>query len=528
MIDDIEKYFERFGEINYVEIHHETNTYYGLIEFQTPDAAETVLSIKKHYIDDGHRIEVKEAEAWHQPDHILNALDNHCLRMILSHLNQPDLSNAANACIRFNQQAKAIFATKFKQLNLTHFSNREAKIALQTFGPLAQSIDINSFHRFEIEILILIAQLCDASMLRELKITDFLFRNKLHADIRDDTALTKLERLSLNFCYLKKSAMDFLALCGELKILHLNNCSFYDDIQLPHFHALDELRLDCGIGIGNQHLNEIIAAHPTLRRLSLVQLGYPNVCASRTMYTIGQHLSNLQELEFNMHTFNRTEFAASIICLGKLASLKVLKLNLNSQSADLNVLIAKAIPIERMRLSKGIMSTETFKTIAQMEKLKALELCDIDGLNDENLIELAKGMGPRLEQLQLKESTAVKLTTIGLKKMLDHATKLSFLALRSTTIEIDADDYKAMVSTLRKRPENIGLVIELSGVGDQVEISEKVRMEHCDVLRIDENVLLDSERSSPYYCYESDSSIDLFDIDDFEYGHSSFDMLDSD
>lgn len=519
MSDEIEKYFVQYGQLNYMEIHQENSEFYGLIEFKATQVAKTILSIEAHYINGDYKVEVQEAEPWYQPDHILNALDNDCLQMILSNLNQLDLTSAANVCTRFNEQAKAVFSSKFKKLDLARFSNDEAKIALQTFGSLIRSIDINSFHRFEMEILIMIIKFCKKCVLKELKITDFLFKNKMHNGIDIDTALTKLEKLSLNFCFLKKSAMNFLALCTELKILHLNNCSFYDDIHLPKFNQLDELRVDGGVGIGNLHLNGFIASHPTLRKLSLAQVGYPSVCASKTMLTIAQNLPNLLELEVNMNTINRTEFAASLFCLGTLTSLKVLKLNLNSQPvANLNVLIQKTIPIEHLRLSNGTIGIVTAETISKMTKLKVLELCDIDGLTDGNLIELAKGLGNRLERLQLEESTAANLSAIGLKKMLAYTTQLSFLSLKSTTIGIGTDDYKTMISTLRKRPNNIRLLIELSGYGDQVEISEQISMENCDLLQIIENFAVDSYSSSQYYYNDdTDSSIDLFDYDDYVY-----------
>lgn len=521
MINETEAYFEQFGELNYTEIYQENNAYYGLIEFKTVETAQRVLSIGKHSIN-GYKVEIKVAEPWHQPDHILNVLDNDCLRAILSNLNQLDLTNAANVCDRFNQQAKAEFSTnKLKKLNISQCSYEEAKKVLKTFGSLTQSIDINSFHRFEIEILLMITKSCKVSVLKEIKITDFQFANKLRNDIKVESALTKLERLSLNFCCLKKSAMDFLAVCIELKVLHINNCFFYEDIHLPKFRKLDELRLDGGIGINNNHLNDFIALHPTLTKVSLLQHGFSNICASKTLRTIVQNLPHLVELELNLHTFNRAEFAETLSCLGSLASLKMLKLNLNSQSAaHLNVLTAKAIPIENMRLIKGKIDTETIKIISKMKKLKVLEFCNIDGLNDENLIELAKGLGSQLEKLQMEESTAANLTSIGLKKMLAYTTKLSFLALKSTTIVIDMDDYKSILRTLQKRPEEIGLFLILSGIGDQIEVSENILMKNRDTLRIDEKIEdLGSNNSSPYY-YDTDSSIDSSDNDDNDFEYS--------
>lgn len=120
----------------------------------------------------------------------------------------------------------------------------------------------------------------------------------------------------------------------------------------------------------------------------------------------------------------------------------------------------------------------------------------------------------------MEESTAANLTSIGLKKMLAYTTKLSFLALKSTTIVIDMDDYKSILRTLQKRPEEIGLFLILSGIGDQIEVSENILMKNRDTLRIDEKIEdLGSNNSSPYY-YDTDSSIDSSDNDDNDFEYS--------
>lgn len=52
---------------------------------------------------------------------------------------------------------------------------------------------------------------------------------------------------------------------------------------------------------------------------------------------------------------------------------------------------------------------------AQMKHLKILELFDIGNLTDELMIELAKSLGSKLEELQFKGFTARDLTTIEAK-----------------------------------------------------------------------------------------------------------------
>lgn len=174
----------------------------------------------------------------------------------------------------------------------------------------------------------------------------------------------------------------------------------------------------------------------------------------------------------------------SICYLGQLSSLKVLKfdLNWNSDIPLKAVLTSIASSIEHMKLSNGKIDIETVDVILQMKQLKMLELYDIIGLTDELMIKLAKGLGSQLEQLHLKSSTAKNLTTIGLKKMLTFATKLSLLTLESTKMVVDEDDYKVMLQTLQKRPEKIMLSFELNG--GQVDVPKTILIENRDTFFI--------------------------------------------
>lgn len=114
-----------------------------------------------------------------------------------------------------------------------------------------------------------------------------------------------------------------------------------------------------------------------------------------------------------------------------------------------------------------------------MKQLTVLELRDIRNLTDEHMITLAKGLGLKLEQLQLGGSTAKNLTMVGLKKMLPFTTKLSLLTIESKKITIGADDYEEMLSTLKKRPKPVKLRIELTArVRGQVQVNEQVQNEN--------------------------------------------------
>lgn len=216
------------------------------------------------------------------------------------------------------------------------------------------------------------------------------------------------------------------------------------------FNQLKELRVNEVLWSNELFLN-IIALNLSLMKISFRSFTNDVLRAPEIMHTIIQNRPNLQELQldvlfpFFVREKTLTETRAY---LGGLKSLNVLKFNLNWESTALlvSVLTTNAIPIANMHLFNGTIDTEAINDISKMQQLKILKLDDIRGLTDEHIIELAKSLDLRLEKLQLDGTTAKNLTTSGLKKMLPFATKLSLLTVESTTIKIDADDYKAMLN----------------------------------------------------------------------------------
>lgn len=119
------------------------------------------------------------------------------------------------------------------------------------------------------------------------------------------------------------------------------------------------------------------------------------------------------------------------------------------------------------------------------------------------MIELGKGLGHQLEELKLLNSTAKNLTTIGLKKMLPFATKLSLFTLHSEAITIDLDDYRMILDAVKQRPEKQSLSIELSGKIGQVLVPKAILLENWNTLNIKE-VVNESNEEDTYYDYSPD------------------------
>lgn len=503
MNDQIKSYFEQFGEVKSLEIYQENC---GLIEFKKVESASAVLFSETHHID-GCAVQVKFAESCYQPDHILKALDDDCLREILSYLNALDLSKAAAVCTRFNGLAKSKFSThKYRKMDLTKCGYGEAKTALKHFGPLCQSIDIGGYNLFpkssgtvDGENVLSLIDECCTTTLEELKLNGFhfkkerQFRRNARFPIHDDTVWMQfqasLKKIYLNRCYLSKSTGNLLFDCNELKVLHLEKCSVDGGTYVQKFDNLDELRLTEIRGFDGGLLNRFIELNPTLTKLAVCRIEFP-IHPSNIIATVVKNLRNLEEFELDMLVLQPAQiekFVKCVIILSTVTSLKVLKLNLNNLPCGLpsRAFVMKDTPIEYMQLSHGKISTKCVTYITQMKRLKVFELNEIAGLIDDHMIELAKGLGHQLEKLRFTGSTAVNVTMDGLKNMLPYATKLNLLSLGSTKIKIDAESYEVMLNILQNRPEKVKFLLKLRDSGGKVEVSEKVLMENDDVFSIE-------------------------------------------
>lgn len=504
MHDQIKSYFERFGEVSSIEIQqkdNETGSHFGLVEFKLTETATTVLASNgAHRIGDCD-VQVKAADPWLQPDQILNALDDHCLRMILSNLNLVDLANAANVCIRFKANAESTFLSKFKKLDVIPCSRKEVKTLLPAFGSIAPSIHI-SLPYDECVVLSMIARYCTS--MRELTFGDFWFEFNLFHDMK----FGNVEKLSFSWCGLQSKINQLLSSCTKLKSLCIKHCS-YDpsSFDWPEFNELQELRLVGFPSAYDRLLNDIISKNPKISKFTLLGLtDHNSISHSRIIRAIVQNLPNLEDVEFNMPTaFVEDDFDVAIRCLADLTHLKVLKINLNEKSAaPLTAAITEnESKIEHLQLIRGTFNAEAIGNISQMKQLTVLELCNMSYFTDERMIELVGKLGPHLERLEIRGYTGEDLTTIGLKKMLPFAAKLSNLTLKSTEMTIDADDYKDILKTLQKRAEKLKFSFEFISGGEKVNVPKAIQVDNHHILHIDEK--------------QSDGCFDEFRSGFFEY-----------
>lgn len=533
MSHKIEEYFARFGEVNSMEILQEGDIQYALIEFKKVEAAERILAAVNHCIEDCH-VKVKAADPWHQPKQILNALNEHCLLEILSKLSLVDLTNAANVCKLFNLRARAVFSTKYQRLNLTKCSIEQAKNVIQTFGSLTHSIEINGFPESvtctsndyygspdviygpenDSEILSMIDSCCTGA-LRELKLIDYDFEETHYGEKLHVSALSTLENLTLQSCQLTRNVKGLLKLCKELKTLEFNKCSSsHGDYCMLKYKKL-ELRLVKKPEFSDRNLKRFMTLNPTLIKLSFEAVGR-DISLSETLRSIAKHLPNLHELEFKYCSYC-DDFAEGLHHFAKLTSLKILGIDLTTITAKqlCDVLTANDIPIEHLKLNFGKIDKAAIESISQMKNLKILTFSGTN-CTDDDLVELAKYLGHQLDELELLHSTAQNLTTIGFKKMLTFAKKLSRFIINSGTITIDLDDYESMLDTIKKRLERRSLLLELSGQSSQIFIPKEMLLENCNILNIKE-----VDKSSIEECTDYDDDSSNSDSDQFTYDYDS-------
>ncbi|XP_055297005.1 uncharacterized protein LOC129565798 [Sitodiplosis mosellana] len=528
--DKIKKYFEDFGQVESVEIHANKSFQSCFVRFKDV-ASATALNMRQHRIENVE-VNVRAADLSCQPDfqplwipldqdsasHILIVLDDDCLREIFKHLNQIDLSSAAEVCVRFNQQAKDTFAKKYKHLDLSYddcsymeeIKKDSVKCLLHNFGSTIYSLDVDE-RRLQSgpNYQYLISMYC--TQLKKLKLSHFA------VSIEVKPLLKMLEQLHFSWCDNLGDVENLLVICDELKVLRIEDCYVGGTAIQRKFGKLEEFYFSNNT-YENNELNRFIGLNPSLLKLSVTgNTDYSDL--SETARLISQGLPKLLELEFQMFSTSHDFFQK----LGKFESLRVLKFNLYSRSATLLLkhLVENETPIEHLKLSDAKIDAEGIEYISQMKLLKIIDLSLTESkFTDEHFIKWAKDLS-HLQELHLTELTSfdldtdssIKISTIGLKKMLSHAHKLTLLKLTSVhSISIDVDDYKAMLKTVGNRPEKVKLLFEITSDGDKVNVPDETLAANREVFYIDEHVEVKSIKD-----YDSDDCNDSYDYYDYDF-----------
>lgn len=511
MEDATKAYFMQFGEVKSVGMHHNGDVDFSFVEFRTTEAASAVLSNATHRIANCD-IEVKAAEPWHQPDHILNALDDDCLREVFKHLNKWDLTNAADVCVRFKQRAKEAFSVKYKKVSLYfhEFMEEPNEELLCIFGPMIQSLWIErEFGELYDDIVLKWIEEKTTSELKVLKLSKFTIDGKI--DIH--STLANLEKLELDRCnlvsyyYVNK---PLLAACIELKTLQIKQTNYRDFKCInQQFPKLEEISLVDSSALNDADLIGFVTLNPTLKKL-VIENNH-NVKSVEIIRVISQHLRNLVELGIDQCFDKVDKFQRYVLSLSQLNSLETLKINFNSMSIAplMEGLATNCVPIENLMLKNGRIDTEAIESMSQLKQMKTLVLNDIDGLSDERFIGLAMTL-PQLQKLNLDGLTAKGISSIALKEMLPYAIKLSLLSFaKECDFLIDVDDYEAILKTVQSRPEKVHLLVKIKGYGGIVDVPEEILAGNREWLYIDEEIEEDYEDDDYGYTKYSDTYCDF-------------------
>lgn len=463
MIDKIRGYFERYGEVESIDLRAKDDIQWGYVQFKSAINAANVLSDSDHRIDDCV-IKVEAAHQWKQPNNILNALDDQCFYNIFKFLDLSDLANVADVCVRFNQQAKKAFSTsELKRMVLpcsryvVNNQPNEMRKIVRHFGANLQSLSIDTKSRGGNHYLLRAMLEYCSDELKELRLESFL----IEKDAPNLGPLfSGLEKLEMANCVVEIELDQSMASCDGLKSLRFDNCHLkYDKcIGRTFGHLKRAFILDTNFSA--DIVRQFIVSNPTITELSIKGIEHRVLCA------IGENLAYLQNLEF----VNRAYYLSGILrggddmlTIAQLKFLKRLKLNLNyayDWTRLLNALHANNVLIEHLGLGGVLICDSVVESICKMNQLEILDIDDFLSLTKDDLIKMAKRL-PELLELRLLESYC-EVDFIDVKEILQYAGKLKFLSLRSRErgYIININDYNQILHILKSRSGQLCLRID--------------------------------------------------------------------
>lgn len=515
MENEIKEYFSQFGDVNRIQLHHEGDLHCGYVEFKTVDGATTALSTSVHRVANCD-VQVKAAEPEHQPDHMLNALDDDCLREIFKYLDEIDLCNAAEVCVRFNQHAKEaissqIEACEFPEAFRFSVHSNLFEQLLRPFGCLIHSLLIRD-NDSGVDTLKMVHKHI-SSRLKWLTISNL----RIHEHLNIHSMFANLETLEIvSGSFLESNLNELLANCSELKILIIRSndseegCFFNfileENCLNQQFSKLEEAYF-LGGSMTNDSLNNFIILNSSLKKLALRKIFL--LSAQDLLPIIGQHLHSLSYLEINQYSDGCIVTPECLLSLGKLLSLNGLQIHLNSLPVAplLNELATKRVPIELLVLSRDSDdSTEldTIENILRLKQIKKLYLENIHKLTDDQTIKLAMEL-TQLQELYLEGYDTINITSNTLKRMLPFATSLSKLQLKSANnLSVDVDDYNEMLKTIQNRPQKIHLSIEVESHKPTINVPESILEENRNWFYICDKIIIVPVVSEDEFDYDSD------------------------
>lgn len=292
------------------------------------------------------------------PKHMLNVLNDHCIQECLRRLEDIEsLSNAAQVCTRFQQNAREYFPRKFKRIHLDdqHTNLKWVKYYLRHFGDLIQFVSLmqiqNENKKYN-EIFELIAQNC-GDTLKELSIHGYKPKFDLGSKFKALREL-RIENTS--------------AVIGK-------KCWFNQE-----FPQLSSITINNVDGLTDEILADFIERNPQLRvfrRFRCEQV------TESTLRCIDIRLPNLQELRSTFTCLLSEDLIRDICGLRNLKTLAI-NFSVNYTPFLCDLLAKKDVPIASLNLYglyHGISDD-----LAKLKQLNYLTICHRDWEDNDHTI----------------------------------------------------------------------------------------------------------------------------------------------
>lgn len=390
------------------------------------------------------------------PKHILNALNDDCIQAIFQRLvNVNDFLSAAETCIRFEENAKLSFRSKYEVIRIgrmnSNFESYKIKYTvaedrvenfLSIFGHLMTKLDLDSVSH-------MIAHYCGGSLrtLRVESTANFNTRSPLQALIELDVDGANI----FNFKYHSQ--------LRRLKVTGLNITHFdwlvqpFPNLEITNLHILHQLEYNQAV--------DFLNVNPQLKILNIQYCGQ---ISSRIFENIAQLTPSLEKLSFWETASNSSpKLNENLIHVSKLWKLNSLGLHSFSEipvGRLIDSFIENNTPIEYLSVTMAYV--ENYSTsewnISQLKSLKKLCLTHIA---DETLISIVKTL-TKLEELIVPLNS--KITMMGIKKALQYAKNLSVFIVELDGITVDLDDFISILNLVKVNRIKVTIYVDNGSV----------------------------------------------------------------
>lgn len=354
--------------------------------------------------------------AQNSPAHILNILNDDCIKEILKRLkNRRDFLNAANVCKRFQYVAQTWLSHKTLQIGgksrksststivIDHRFLSDLYAYLSIFGECIRNIKwfipIKTTENTCAEVFKMIANFCGKTLIR----LDIIGRT----EISITTQFKVLERFEFHY-----GALDHFEPPRSLKYLRLTqlNKNSYFKINLSCLEKKFPNLLEAHLGDFTNLMpttnwfTSFIKCNPQLEKLTLIANEHFVPYANQMIHGIGKHLINLESLHLDMFPVN----VKSLNGLNKLKCLRIPFGYLRKQQID--TLVAFDLPIEELEASLKTGDTYVAERISKLKKIKSLnlEMRYVKGRSVSNVIDNL----PPLDNLNIRGVDVSKMQEI--------------------------------------------------------------------------------------------------------------------